>query len=108
MSIYGTVLPGASSVASLVRRTNISKEVKKRLGWFDHYRRTGNARLTCRYFGISPQTFYRWKTRFNPRDLTTLEAKSPKPWRVRQPETSPLAVEKIRQLREEYRQLGKG
>ena len=31
MSIYGTVLPGASLVASLARRTNISKEAKKKL-----------------------------------------------------------------------------
>jgi len=107
MRIYGTVLPGASSIASLARRTNISKEAKKRLRWFDHYQRTGNARFTCRYFGISPQTFYRWKRRFNPEDLTTLEAKSSRPWRVRQPETSPLVVEQIRQLREKYPRWGK-
>ncbi|MDP3998945.1 MAG: integrase core domain-containing protein [bacterium] len=107
MSIYGTVLPKASLVASLVRRTNISKEAKKRLGWFDYYQRTGNARLTCRYFGISPPTFYRWRRRFNPRNLTTLEAKSPKPLRVRQPEISFEAVEKVRQLREEYPRWGK-
>lgn len=107
MSIYGTVLPGASSLASLFRRTEISKEAKKRLGWFDHYRKTGNARLTCRYFGISPQTFYRWKRRFNPHDLTTLEAKSSKPRRVRQPMVSSPIVERIKQRREEYPRWGK-
>lgn len=107
MSIYGTILPGASFVASLSRRTEISKEARKRLGWFDYYRKTGKARLTCRYFGISPETFYRWKKRFNPYDLTTLEAKSSKPLRVREPETPVEVVEKIRELREEYPRWGK-
>ncbi len=67
MNRYGVVLPRGGYLASLERRINISKErriniskeAKKRLSWFDHYRKTCNARLTCRYFGISPQTFYR-------------------------------------------------
>lgn len=107
MSIYGTVFPGASSLVSLARRTNISKEAKKRLAWFDYYHHCGNARKTCRYFGISPQTFYRWKRRFDPYRLTSLEAKPTKPLRVRQPETSPLVVSRIRQLRETYPRWGK-
>ena len=41
---------------------------KQRLKWLDCYQAHGeNASLTCRYFGISRQTFYRWKRRFNPR-----------------------------------------
>jgi len=107
MNIYGTVLPGASYLASLSRRTNLSKDAQKRLKWFDHYQKTGNARLACRYFGISPQTFYRWQSRFNPRDLTTLEAKSCCPLRVRQPETPITIVTKIRELREKYPVWGK-
>jgi len=58
MNRYGVVLPRGGYLASLERRINISKEAKKRLSWFDHYVKTCNARLTCRYFGISPQTFY--------------------------------------------------
>lgn len=107
MSIYGVILPGASSVASLARRNHLSKEAKKRLGWFDYYQRWGNARLTCRYFGISPQTFYRWKRRFNPHYLKSLEGKSPKPLKVRQPQAPPQVVERIRQLREKYPRWGK-
>ncbi len=59
MNTYGVVLPKGNYLSSFGRRINISKEAKKRLSWFDHYRKTCNARLTCRYFGISPQTFYR-------------------------------------------------
>jgi len=102
MNTYGVILPKAGYTASLARRTKISKEAKKRLKWLDHYRQKGNARLTCRYFGISLQTFYRWKRRFEPSNLTSLESKSCRPHGVRGPETPVKTVERIRQLREEY------
>jgi transposase-like protein len=36
----------------------------------DYYQSHGhNARLTCRHFDISPQTFYRWRRRYNPRRI---------------------------------------
>ena len=73
----------------------------------DHYHKHGNARLTCRYFGISPQTFYRWKRRFDPFDLTTLEDQSRKPYKVRQPETPKEIEKRIRELREQYPRWGK-
>jgi transposase-like protein len=38
-----------------------------------------NAARTCRHFGISRQTFYRWKRRFDRHDLTTLEERSHRP-----------------------------
>jgi len=107
MNTYGAVFPGASSLASLARKTQISKEARKRLKWLDYYRKTGNARLTCRYFGISPQTFYRWKKRFKPCSLITLEAKSSRPLRIRQPATPLEVVEKVRELRERYPRWGK-
>ena len=39
----------------------------------------GNARLTCRHFDISAQTFYRWRGRYSPLDLTTLEERTRRP-----------------------------
>jgi len=56
--IYGDILPGSEFIRSLVRQGTISQEAAKKLRWFDHYARCGNAQLTCRYFGISAQTFY--------------------------------------------------
>ena len=85
MNIYGVVLPKGNYLYSFGRRINISKEAKKRLSWLDHNRKTSNARLTCRYFGISPQTFYRWKKRYNAHDLSTLESRSSRPLRRRKP-----------------------
>src|SRR3970040_1415320 len=84
MSIYGSVVPGAERLAKLQRE--LSKAARLRLKWLDYYNSHGlNARLTCRHFGISPQTFYRWKRRYHPGHLQTLESRSRRPQRVRQP-----------------------
>jgi len=102
-----TIVPKSISVSSLFQKNNISKEAQKRLKWFDHYHKYSNARLTCRYFGVSPQTFYRWKRRYNPRRLKTLEKKSSKPHRLRIPETPSKTVLRIQQLRQQYPRWGR-
>src|SRR3990167_2343649 len=51
----------------------LSHSAKQRLKWMNHFRKYRNARLTCRHFGISPDTFYLWKKRFSPDNLLTLE-----------------------------------
>ena len=57
----------------LAGQTRLSKRATQRLKWFDYYHAHGeNARLTCRYFGISPQTFYRWKRRHSGSHLESL------------------------------------
>lgn len=57
-----------------VKDFNLSKSALKRLEWMDWYFSHGeNARLTCRHFGISPDTFYLWKRKFNPLNLASLE-----------------------------------
>lgn len=106
-SSYGSLIPGSEYIRSLVRQGKISSGAAKRLKWFDHYYRLKNARLTCRYFGISPQTFYRWKRRFDPYELTTLEEESRRPLHVRQPQTPAVVVERILQLRQQYPRWGK-
>lgn len=106
-STYGAFIPGHDYITSLVRQGTISKAAAKRLKWFDYYGRCRNARKTCRYFGISPKTFYRWKNRFDCYDLRTLEEESRRPHRLRQPQVPPKVVEKIRELREQYPRWGK-
>jgi hypothetical protein len=51
----------------------LSHAGKQRLKWMNHFIKYRNARLTCRHFGISPDTFYLWKRRFSPDNLKTLE-----------------------------------
>jgi putative transposase len=66
-----------------------------------------NAARTCRHFAISRQTFYRWKRRFDRHDLTTLEAHSHRPRRVRQPTWSPPLAERVLALRQQFPHWGK-
>lgn len=106
MRIKGAVLPGVSHLARL--GFELSKEAGKRLKWFDYYNaHARNARLTCRYFGISPQTFYRWKRRFDPKHLRSLESRSCRPRKVRCPTYPPELVEAVLRLREQYPRWGK-
>jgi len=107
MNTYGVVLPKGNYLSSFGRRINISKEEKKRLSWFDHYRKTSNARLACRYFGISPQTFYRWKKRYNPYDLSTLESRPSRPLRIRKPQIPSEVEDRINRLRRQYPRWGR-
>jgi transposase InsO family protein len=105
MKIITSVLPGSSRLG---RIAELSKEASKRLKWFDYYYSHGqNGRLTCRHFDISPQTFYRWKGRYDAEHLETLEGRSHRPRRVRVPTYSVELVEAVVSLRERYPRWGK-
>ncbi len=74
----------------------------------DYYEQHGrNAALACRYFGISRQTFYRWRKRYNPKRLRSLEERSRRPRRVRQPTWSLDLAQAVCELREQYPRWGK-
>jgi putative transposase len=86
----------------------LSREARKRLAWFDYYFSHGKpVALTCRHFGISRQAFYRWKRRYDPRDLSTLEDRSHRPHRRRQPTWTREQAERVCHLRERYPRWGK-
>ena len=105
MKIITPLLRGTSR---LRRIKELSRQANQRLKWFDYYERCGhNARLTCRHFDISPQTFYRWKRRYDPGHLETLESRSHRPRHVRQPTYSVELVEAVVRLREKYPRWGK-
>ena len=106
MSVYGSIIPGARLLAEL--HPDLSKAAIDRLKWFEWYASHNNsARLTCRYFGISPQTFYRWKRRYDPHNLKTLEDRSRRPRHLRQLTASTELIEAVLKLREEYPRWGK-
>jgi putative transposase len=85
----------------------LSRAAQVRLGWMDFYRKTENVALTCRHFGISRQTFYRWQRRYQPLDLTSLEERSHCPHHRRQPTWSFLLERKVLQLRLQFPRWGK-
>lgn len=102
------VTPVLRGVLRLKLAPELSREASKRLKWFDYYERCGhNARLTCRYFGISPQSFYRWKRRYDRGHPETLEDRSHRPRRVRQPAYTQEEVKAVLKMREQYPRWGK-
>jgi len=81
---------------------NLSKNAQLRLSWIDWYLSNGkNARLTCRHFGITPDTFYRWKNRFNPKNISSLEDdfSNRKPKNVRTMTTSNEIIAIVKHIR---------
>lgn len=99
-------LPEARQLASLGKR--LSKTGQQRLQWMSFYFFNGrNVARTGRHFGISRQTFYRWKRRFDRHDLSTLEGRSHCPKKVRQPTWSAELAERVLALRKRYPRWGK-
>jgi len=106
MRVVNGLAPGSIAIGR--RIADLSREARKRLGWFDYYGGHGrNARQTCRHFGISPDTFYHWKRRYRPEDLTTLEDRARRPKHVRQPTWTPEVAQAVLELREERPGWGK-
>ena len=86
----------------------LSRSGQLRLQWMTHYLQQGRkAAFTCRHFGISRQTFYRWWRRYDPHHLTTLEDRSHRPQRLRQPTWTIAQAQAVLALRREYPRWGK-
>lgn len=85
----------------------LSRAAQVRLVWMDFYSKHKNVSLTCRHFGISRQTFYRWLKRYEPLDLISLEERSHCPHHRRRPTWSFLLERKVLTLRLQFPRWGK-
>jgi hypothetical protein len=47
-----------------VNDVKLTKEAKLRLRWIEYYEKVKDVTKTCRYFGISRTTFYKWLKRY--------------------------------------------
>ena len=86
-----------------VRSANLSPSALKRLTWFDYYHTHGeNISLTCRHFGISRDSFYLWKRKFNPYNLQSLEdnKQTRTPHHLREMTTPTWILKKVYDIRE--------
>ena len=83
-SIYHTRLPHQRKLERMSRTFDLSKSAKLRVSWLTHYRKHANATVTCRRFGISRNTLYKWAARYaerGPRGLEDL-SRAPKTRRI--------------------------
>ena len=104
MTIYGTILPGAISIARSAFLTDkLTEQAKYKIKILDWHRTHGNNNsLAARHFGISRMTLYRWVRRFKQYGVTGLNENSRKPKHLRQPTTPWNTVTRIVQLRKQY------
>jgi len=96
MNVQETILP---QVGGLRVARALSPEARRRLRWMDYYdQHDQNVARTCRHFDISRETFYRWRKRYDPRRLESLEddRQTRRPNHVRHPETPPQLEGRIR------------
>ncbi len=85
-----------------IQTAQLSKAALQRLLWIDYYHsHERKVRLTCRHFGLSFETFYLWKKRFDEVGLRGLEddTQTRRPYHVREMTTAPAVIEQIIHIR---------
>ncbi len=93
----------AERLRAIAKEQGLSREARGRLEWMLWYEGNGgNARATCRRFGVPPKTFYVWKKRFSDVNLRSLEDHSHRPHRVRTPTITPEEERRAVCLRQLY------
>lgn len=104
MTIYGSILPGAISIARSSFLTNkLTERAKYKITVLDWHRTRGhNASLTAGHFGIGRMTLHRWLRRFKHHGVIGLNEYSRKPKHLRQPVVSSNTVMRTVQLRKLY------
>jgi hypothetical protein len=100
-TIYSTILPNNAQLQR-IRCVKLSREAKHRLTVIEYYLKHRSVALTCRHFGICRSYFYKWYRRYDPRNLTTLENLSRRPYRVRPATYNTGLVSLVRKLRTDY------
>ena len=102
----GKWIPGHPKLFHLL--PNLSREARLRLAWMDYCQKHGlNTSLTCRRFGISRKTFYKWLRRYNKYYLASLKSHDITPINKRQREITPEQEVRIIKLRKRYIRYGK-
>jgi len=104
MTIYGTILPGAISIARSAFLTDkLTERAKYKIRVLDWHRKYGNnVSLTSRHFGLGRMTVYRWLRQIRHYGPVGLNEKSRRPKRLRQPCTNQNIVIRIVQIRKRY------
>ena len=103
MTIYGSVLPGAVSLANWAARTNLTPKAKQKLKVVDWMRaHQNNVSLTARRFGLNRETVRIWKRKFDTVGMIALNEKSHRPKHLRASMTDWKIIDEIVKIRHQY------
>jgi transposase InsO family protein len=78
-----------------------------RLRALELWRETGDVALVARTFGLSRATLYRWRSRFDPADFSSLKDRSRRPRRLRRADWPSSLLSALLRLRQRYPRWGK-
>jgi transposase InsO family protein len=92
-----------------IGQETLSPQAQIKLEWLIFYHTVGEEDVTrtASHFGISRKTFHKWRTRFNERNLTSLEEHDRTPEHTRTWEVTRGEEERIVTLRKRYLKYGK-
>lgn len=95
---------------TFANNNHLSPGAKQRLEWLIFYFSVGkkNALTTASYFGIPSKTFHKWKKRFDPNYIQSLEENSKAPHKRRAWQVTLVEEERIVSLRKKFLKYGKG
>lgn len=104
MTIYGSILPGAASIARSAFLTGqLTERAKQRIKVMDWYKsHNHNVALTARHFGIGRATLHRWLARYRRKGLVGLNEQSRAPKKKPLPKTDPEIIFRACQIRRQY------
>ena len=90
-------------------KDSLTDKAQLKLEWIIFYQTVGesNALKTASHFGINPKTLHKWKSRFNEKNLSTLEEVSRAPHKTRTRDISFIQRDRIRKLRKKHIKWGK-
>jgi transposase-like protein len=103
------VSPTREWVVAKRKPARLSREAQIRRPWLTWHKTKsgGNVSLTCRHFGISRPSFYRWQKHLSRERLAGLENKSHMPHRVRRRTWTPEQIEAVLRVGKQYPAWGK-
>ena len=99
--------PLPRAFARLPSSPELSPAARTRLQALTVWQQTGDWRIASQVFDVSRATLYRWRRRYQPRDISSLEARSRRPHRVRRPQTPARILLRLRALRLQYPRWGR-
>ena len=104
MTIYGSILPGAISIARWANKVgSLTFKEKQRINVLDwHKSHESNVSLTARHFGITRFTIRKWQKRFKEKGIVGIKDKSRRPKNLRTPTTPWTIVSEVVKLRKKY------
>lgn len=104
MRIYGTIMPGAISIANWANRVSpLTDKAKHKLKILDWHRSRGkNVSLTARHFGLTRKTLRKWQKQFDCFGIVGLNERSRRPKHIRKPTTSWEIISETVKIRKKY------